>query len=145
MKLEIERLKDNLSECQKNINNLVQENNKFKLLQIENSKQLSVKENIINSNKIEINRLQTKNSTLESENNEKKKIIQELNYKIIELNQKIESNESINKITQKIKNNGKESDDQYLLEINELYNKINEIEIKNSKLDFDNKNLLVKI
>ena len=145
MKLEIERLKDNLSECQKNINNLVQENNKFKLLQIENSKQLSVKENIINSNKIEINRLQTKNSSLESENNEKKKIIQELNYKIIELNQKIESNESINKITQKIKNNGEENDDKYLLEINELYNKINEIEIKNSKLDFDNKNLLIKI
>jgi hypothetical protein len=38
MKLEIERLKDNLSECQKNTNNLVQENNKFKLLQIENLK-----------------------------------------------------------------------------------------------------------
>ena len=145
MKLEIERLKDNLSESQKTINNLVQENNKFKLLQIENSKKLSVKENIINSNKIEINRLQAKNSSLDSENNEKKKIIQELNYKIIELNQKIESNESINKITQKLKNNGDESDDKYLLEINELYNKINEIEIKNSKLDFDNKNLLAKL
>ena len=30
-------------------------------------------ENIINSNKIEINQLQTKNSNLESENEEKKK------------------------------------------------------------------------
>lgn len=38
MKLEIERLKDNLAESQKSINNLIQENNKFKLLQIENSK-----------------------------------------------------------------------------------------------------------
>lgn len=76
----------------------------------------------------------------------KKKIIQDLNYKIIELSQKIESYESINKIDQKIKNEEiKIGDKDYLLEISGLYNKINEIEIKNSKLKFDNKNLLAKI
>ena len=146
VKLEVTQLKENLSKCQKKADDLLKENNKLKIEQIENSKKISMGENIINSNKIEINQLQTKNSNLESENEEKKNIIQELNYKIIELSQKIESYESINKIDQKIKNEEiKIGDKDYLLEINGLYNKINEIEIKNSKLKFDNKNLLAKI
>ena len=146
MKIEMARLKDNLAESQSKINELFQENNKLKILQIENAKKLSVKEDIINSNKIEINRIQTKNNSLESDNNSKKNLIQELNYRIIELTQKIESLESINKINQKIKtNDSKDNEKDYLLEINELHNKINEIEIKNSKLNFDNKNLENKI
>ena len=146
VKLEVNQLKENLSKTQKKADDLLQENNKLKIEQIENSKKISMGENIINSNKIEINQLQIKNSNLESENEEKKKIIQDLNYKIIELSQKIESYESINKIDQKIKNEEiKIGDKDYLLEISGLYNKINEIEIKNSKLKFDNKNLLAKI
>ena len=146
VKLEVNQLKENLSKTQKKADDLLQENNKLKIEQIENSKKISMGENIINSNKIEINQLKTKNSNLESENEEKKKIIQDLNYKIIELSQKIESYESINKIDQKIKNEEiKIGDKDYLLEISGLYNKINEIEIKNSKLKFDNKNLLAKI
>ena len=146
MKLEMARLKDNLAESQSKINELFQENNKLKILQLENAKKLSVKEDIINSNKIEINRIQTKNNSLESDNNSKKNLIQDLNYRIIELTQKIESLESINKINQKIKtNDSKNNEKDYLLEINELHNKINEIEIKNSKLNFDNKNLENKI
>ena len=146
MKLEMTRLKENLSQSQSKVNELFQENNKLKLLQLENSKKLSIKEDIINSNKIEINRLQSKNNFLESENDTKKNLIQELNYKIIELTQKIESLESINKITEKIKNNEpKNLEKNYLLELGELFNKINEIEIKNAKLNFDNKNLENKI
>ena len=146
VKLEVNLLKENLSKSQKKVEDLLQENNKLKIEQIENSKKMSMGENIINSNNIEINQLQIKNSNLESENEEKKKIIQELNYKIIELSQKIESYESINKINQKIKNEEITiGDKDYLLEISGLYNKINEIEIKNSKLKFDNKNLLDKI
>ena len=69
-----------------------------------------------------------------------------MNYKIIEINQQIESKETINKITQKIKNEKPEDlEHNYLIEINELNNKINEIEINNSKLKFDNENLLNKI
>ena len=146
MKLEVKQLKENLSKSQKKAEDLLQENNKLKISQIENAKKMSIEENIINANKIEIIQLQAKNNNLESENEEKKKIIQELNYKIIELSQKIDSYESINKINQKIKNEEiKIGDKDYLLEINGLYNKINEIEIKNSKLKFDNKNLLEKI
>ena len=146
MKLELARINENLAQNQSKLNELFQENNKLKILQLENSKKLSVKEDIINSNKAEINRLHSKNSNLESDNNSKKKIIQDLNYKIIELTQKIESLESINKISQKIKiNDSKDSQNNYLLEISELYNKINEIEIKNAKLKFDNKNLEDKL
>jgi len=146
VKLEVNQLKENLSKSQKKAEELLQENNKLKIAQIENTKKMSIGENIINANKIEISQLQAKNNNLESENEEKKKIIQELNYKIIELSQKIDSYESINKINQKIKNEEiKIGDKDYLLEINGLYNKINEIEIKNSKLKFDNKNLLEKI
>ena len=91
MKLEMSRVKENLSQSQSKVNELLQENNRLKLLQLEISKKLSVKEDIINSNKVEINRLQSKNNILESENESKKNNIQDLNYKIIELSQKIES------------------------------------------------------
>ena len=143
MRIEITRINEQLSQSQSKINDLFQENNKLKLLQLENSKKLSVKEDIINSNKIEINRLQSKNKVLESENESNRKLIQELNDMNIELNQKIKSFESINKTNQIIKEN--KSDSEYLSQINELYNKINEIEIKNSKLMFNNKNLENKI
>ena len=146
VKLEVNQLKENLSKSQKKAEDLLLENNKLKIAQIENTKKISMGENVINSNKIEISRLQSKNNILESENEEKKKLIQELNYKIIELSQKIESYESISKINKKIENEEiKIGEKDYLLEINGLYNKINEIEIKNSKLRFDNKNLLAKI
>ena len=146
LKLEMSRVKENLAQSQSKVNELYQENNKLKILQLENSKKLSIKEDIINSNKIEINRLQSKNNELETENESKKNIIQELNYKNIELTQKIESLESINKINQKMQNSEPENiQKEYFVELNQLYNKINEMEIKNSKLSFDNKNLENKI
>lgn len=50
------------------------------------------------------------------------------------------------KYPKKIKNEKPDNIEQgYLIQINELYNKINEIEIKNSKLEFENKILNNKI
>ena len=143
MRTEITRINEQLAQSQSKINELFQENNKLKLLQLENSRKISIKEDIINSNKLEINRLQSKNKVIESENESSKKLIQELKDANIELNQKIKSFESINKINQIIKEN--KSDKEYLSQINELFNKINEIEIENSKLIFNNKNLENKI
>ena len=146
MKLEIEQLKETLIQNNEKINDLIQENNKFKLLQVDNNKKLAVKDSIIDSNKQEINRLLSKKNALEIEDETNKKIIKELNYKIIELNQKIESNETMNKIYQKIKEKKPDNiENKYLIQINEFVNKINEIEIKNSKLEFDNKHLTNKI
>ena len=146
MSLEIEQLKESLIKSNKKLNELIEENNGLKLSHVEDVKQLSIKDSIIDSNKQEMSRLLSKINLLENEEENNKKIIKDLNYKIIELNQKIESNETINKITQKIKNENPEDLDQnYLIQINELNNKINEIEIKNSKYEFDNKNLINKI
>jgi chromosome segregation ATPase len=143
---EIEQLKEALVQANDKINVLVEENNKLKSSQVDNIKQLSIKDSIIDSNKQEISRLLTKKSAFETEDENNKKTIKELNYKIIELNQKIESNETMNKISKKIKNEKPDNIEQgYLIQINELYNKINEIEIKNSKLEFENKILNNKI
>ena len=146
MSSEIEQLKEALIKANEKINIFIEENNKLKIIQGENMKELSIKEGIIDSNKKEISRLLSKITSYENEEEINKKTIKDLNYKIIELNQQIESKETINKITQKIKNEKPEDlEHNYLIEINELNNKINEIEINNSKLKFDNENLLNKI
>ena len=146
MSSEIEQLKEALIKANEKINIFIEENNKLKIIQGENMKELSTKEGIIDSNKKEISRLLSKITSYENEEEINKKTIKDLNYKIIEINQQIESKETINKITQKIKNEKPEDlEHNYLIEINELNNKINEIEINNSKLKFDNENLLNKI
>ena len=146
MSSEIEQLKEALIKANEKINILIEENNKLKITQGDNMKELLIKEGIIDSNKQEISRLLSKITSYENEEEIKNKTIKELNYKIIELNQKIESKETIDKITQKIKNeNPEDLEHNYLIEINELNNKINEIEIKNSKLKFDNEKLTNKI
>ena len=146
MSSEIEQLKEALIKANEKINILIEENNKLKITQGDNMKELLIKEGIIDSNKQEISRLLSKLTSYENEEEIKNKTIKELNYKIIELTQKIESKETIDKITQKIKNeNPEDLEHNYLIEINELNNKINEIEIKNSKLKFDNENLTNKI
>ena len=68
MKIEMARQKESLSQCQSKLKELYQENSKLKLLQLDFSKKLSIKDDIINSNKVEINRLQSKNNILEIEN-----------------------------------------------------------------------------
>ena len=146
MSSEIEQLKEALIKANEKINIFIEENNKLKIIQGENMKELSIKEGIIDSNKKEISRLLSKITSYENEEEINKKTIKDLNYKIIELNQQIESKETINKITQKIKNeNPEDLEHNHLIEITELNNKINEIEINNSKLRFDNENLLNKI
>ena len=146
MIIENEQLKEAFDKANEKLKILIQENDKLKLAQIEQMKNVSLKDSIIDSNKQEISRILNKKNILETEDESNKKAINELNYKIIELNQKIESYNTLNKITQKIKNEKPENLEQiYELQINDLNNKINEIEIKNSKLEFDNKILLNKI
>ena len=146
MILENEQLKEALAKTNEKLKLLIQENDKLKVTQVENIKNLSLKDSIIDSNKQEISRILNKKNMIETEDESNKKTINELNYKIIELNQKIESNNTMNKITQKIQNEQPENLEQICqLQINELNNKINEIEIKNSKLEFDTKNFINKI
>ena len=99
-----------------------------------------------------INILKSEKENLIKENQEKDNKIKKLNYQIIELNQKISSNDSTQKIIDKISTNKNNKNAQqnmmiekFKIEIIDLQNKINELEIKNSKLLFDNESLLNKI
>ena len=89
MSSEIEQLKEALIKANEKINIFIEENNKLKIIQGENMKELSIKEGIIDSNKKEISRLLSKITSYENEEEINKKTIKDLNYKIIEINQQI--------------------------------------------------------
>ena len=67
MSSEIEQLKEALIKANEKINIFIEENNKLKIIQGENMKELSIKEGIIDSNKKEISRLLSKITSYENE------------------------------------------------------------------------------
>ena len=160
LNLQINQLQKLLEEKNKEFDNLNNENNKMKLLLIQEQKKIIEKDNLIyslNANKKnleeKINKYKTNEENLQNK-------IKELNYKIIELNQNMISKENMNQFNDKIKNiiesnNNKETinDNENNLVINEkigvemtkLNNSIDELEIKNNKLVFENKTLNNKI
>ena len=153
LNLQIKQLQDLLEEKNKEFDNINSENNKLKLLLIQEQKKLIDKENALHSLNIQKNKLDEKMNTckIESENMQSK--IKELNYQLIELKQNIISKENKNQFYDKIKNiiennNDKENNllnENYEIELRRLNNKIDELEIKNNKLVFDNKILNQKI
>ena len=149
MKSELSKIKSLLNETKSQLNTYINENSKLKLAILDKGKEKSILENQINSSNVLIDKLGKKNEQLQSENNSNKETISNLNNKIFELTQKIKSNETLNKINLKItqcnSNDKNNIDNIYKLSIDDLQNKINELEIKNSKLQFDNNNLLSKI
>ena len=154
LNLQINQLQKLLEEKNKEFDNLNNENNKLKLLLIQEQKKIIEKDNIIhslNNNKKsyedKINRYKTNEENLKSK-------IKELNYKIIELNQNMISKENMNQFNNKIKNiieSGKNDENNIVIgekigvELTKLYNSIDELEIKNNKLEFENKTLNNKI
>ena len=154
LNLQINQLQKLLEEKNKEFDNLNNENNKLKLLLIQEQKKIIEKDNIIhslNNNKKgyedKINRYKTNEENLKNK-------IKELNYKIIELNQNMISKENMNQFNNKIKNiieSGKNDENNIVIgekigvELTKLYNSIDELEIKNNKLEFENKTLNNKI
>ena len=154
LNLQINQLQKLLEEKNKEFDNLNNENNKLKLLLIQEQKKIIEKDNIIhslNSNKKsyedKINRYKTNEENLKNK-------IKELNYKIIELNQNMISKENMNQFNNKIKNiieSGKNDENNIVIgekigvELTKLYNSIDELEIRNNKLEFENKTLNNKI
>ena len=169
LNLQIKQLQDLLDEKNKEFDFLNKENNKLKLLLIQEQKKLIDKDNILHSISTQKKHLDEKVNKYKNESEEMQSKIKELNYKIIELNQNIISNENILQINNKIKNvlennnqnknmnqnqNNNENDEnnkntiineKYELELKRLNNIIDELEIKNNKLLFDNKALTAKI
>ena len=160
LNLQINQLQKLLEEKNKEFDNLNNENNKLKLLLIQEQKKMIEKDNLIHSlNNNKKNYEDKINKYKMNEENLKNKI-KELNYKIIELNQNMISKENMNQFNNKIKyiiesgkNNEEINNDKNNIIINEkieveltkLNNSIDELEIKNNKLEFENKTLNNKI
>ena len=155
LNLQIKQLQDLLDQKNKEFDILNNENNKLKLLLIQEQKKLIDKENILHSINTQKKNLDEKMNKYKNESEEMQLKIKELNYKLIELNQNIISKENISQFNNKIKNvleneNQNENknniiNENYEIEIKRLNNIIDELEIKNNKLIFDNKALNAKI
>ena len=160
LNLQIKQQQKLLEDKNKEFDNLNNENNKLKILLIQEQKKIIEKDNLIhslNANKKNLEDKINKYKITEENLNNK---IKELNYKIIELNQNLISKENMNQFNDKIKNiiesglnkgniNNNENNltinDKLSIELNKLKNTIDELEIKNNKIIFDNKTLNNKI
>ena len=160
LNLQINQLQKLLEEKNKEFDNLNNENNKMKLLLIQEQKKIIEKDNLIYSLNANKKNLEEKINKYKINEENLQNKIKELNYKIIELNQNMISKENMNQFNDKIKNiiesnNNKENinDNENNFAINEkigvemtkLNNSIDELEIKNNKLVFENKTLNNKI
>ena len=156
LNLQIKQLQELLEGKNKEFDNLNSENNKLKLLLIEEQKKIIDKENNLHSINLQKNNLEEKLNKYKVESDKMQSTIKELNYKLIELNQNIISKENIYNFNNKI-NNALNKDDineenkntirneKYDIELKRLSNLIDELEIKNNRLMFDNKILNNKI
>ena len=141
---------------QKEINLLKEEIIKYKQELSNLEQNLLNKDLIIEENNIILKKIKEENENLMKENQNKEKTIKELNYKIIELEQNNKLNNTIQKLFDKNKEISKDIEQNNNLDNNifleklnieniNLQNKVNEFEIKNSKLIFENQSLLNKI
>ena len=160
LNLQINQLQKLLEEKNKEFDNLNNENNKLKLLLIQEQKKIIEKDNLINSLNSNKKSYEDKINKYKINEENLKNKIKELNYKIIELNQNMISKENMNQFNNKIKNiieseNNNEEintnennliiNEKIGVEITKLNNSIDELEIKNNKLVFENKTLNNKI
>ena len=158
LNLQIKQLQKLLEDKNKEFDELNNENNKLKILLIQEQKKLIEKDNLIHSENVKNKNLEKnlEKYKLNEENLQNK--IKELNYKIIELNQNVISKENMNQFNEKIKNiietginNDKNGINNIIInekinvEITKLKNKIDELEIKNNKIVFENETLNYKI
>ena len=149
---EINDLKLLIEKKNNEINYINKENEKNTKLLLEKEKEIMNSQNKIETVTNEISKLKNKNENLVKEVNNKEDQIKELNYTLMEYKQKIISNEETDKFINKLKDSFVESNndmnktiENFENEINILKNKLNESEIKNSKLTFDNNILSNKI
>ena len=159
LNLQINQLQKLLDEKNKEFDNLNIENNKLKLLLIQEQKKIIDKDNTIHSMNINKKNLEDKINRYKISEEKLNNKIKELNYKIIELNQSLISKENMNQFNNKIKNiietssnkdninneNNALINEKIGVEITKLNNIIDELEIKNNKIDFENKTLNNKI
>ena len=158
LNLQIKQLQELLQSKNKEFDILNAENNKLKLVLIQEQKKIIDKENNLHSINIQKNHLEEQLNKYKIESESMQSKIKELNYKLIELNQNIISKENLSKFNNKIKdaiNNDNSNEvnenksniinEKYEIELKRLNNLVDELEIKNNKLIFDNKAMNTKL
>ena len=157
LNLQIKQLQTLLEEKNKEFDNINNENNKMKLILIQEQKKLIEKDNIIHSLNMDKKSMEDKINKYKINEENLQNKIKELNYKIIELNQNMISKDNMNQFNDKIKNiiesdknklninNNFVINEKVGVELTKLNNTIDELEIKNNKLVFENKTLNNKL
>ena len=158
LNLQIKQLQELLQSKNKEFDILNAENNKLKLVLIQEQKKIIDKENNLHSINIQKNHLEEQLNKYKIESESMQSKIKELNYKLIELNQNIISKENLSKFNNKIKdvikndnsnevNENKSNiiNEKYEIELKRLNNLVDELEIKNNKLNFDNNAMNTKL
>ena len=145
LNLQINQLQKLLDEKNKEFDNLNIENNKLKLLLIQEQKKIIDKDNTIHSMNINKKNLEDKINRYKISEEKLNNKIKELNYIIIELNQSLISKENMNQFNNKIKNiiETSSNKDNINNENNALINEKIGVEI--TKLNNKNKTLNNKI
>ena len=144
LKNQISQLKQLLNNKNNEIEKINSENTNLKLQLLKKEKDLLDKENNLNTLNTNFKNLEIKNKDLDKKYSLLQDANQNLNMQIIELTQKLSSNE---KLMEDFKiNNGQDNElSKYELSLKRLYNLTDELEIKNNKITFDNKALSSKL
>ena len=148
LKIDLEKNKKANEEEKINFDNFFKENTELKNSILKYEEQLLQKNNKINELNSLITKLNFKLDSLQNENEKYQNENKNLNYKIIELNQKLNSFNDLNDLNEKINSlneNNKSIENLYKLELNKLQNLLNESEISNTKILFENKFLKNKL
>jgi len=148
LKIDLEKNKKANEEEKLNFDVFFKENTELKNSILKYEEQLLQKNNKINELNSLITKLNFKLDSLQNENEKYQNENKNLNYKIIELNQKLNSFNDLSELNEKINSlneNNKSIENLYKLELNKLQNLLNESEISNTKILFENKFLKNKL
>lgn len=152
LKSQIQKLQFCLSEKNKEIIEAERQSNFIKINYVKIQEELLIKNATINNLTNQNSILKLTNASLSSENEDIKHQYLLSNHKEIELNQRIISIEHYNTFQKKLEVIGNDhqcdysdKEKEYLIEVTKLLNKINELEIENAQLSFDNKRLQVRL
>ena len=144
LKNQINQLKQLLDNKNTELEKITSENSNLKSQLLKKEKDLLEKENNLNTLNTNFKNLETKNKDLNKNYSLLQDTNKNLNTQIIELTQKLTSNQKLLEDLKSV-NNQNDPQSKYESTFKKLYNLTDELEIKNNKLIFDNKALSSKL
>ena len=142
LKIQIKQLKKSLDDKNLEADNTTSENNEMKLSLIKSKEELISMENVINNLNVEKSKLEAKIQLLTLDIREKEKEIKRLNYKNIELSQKLISEENMKNFNKNLEANLKQNNEGNSNFLQEIFEK--EKEIFESRIKYQLEEALIK-